>query len=274
VSKRIRRGETWSLFRLTYTVKWFCGPKTESVEIQFPVDTTWYHNGLNEIPSWSFWAKPVACWLDDLSRRKVSESWDKKKIVTQKESTEWPPSLRKESLTSLREEAAKEGLTVCLSAAGGTTPRPPPHTHRKPICQAANRVSSGWSKTSNSQTTCFLKSSLFPSPLFQLHLRSSHPVLHSLSILSSLHLFLYILRSSSFSVSVSPLYFKILHFPLTLCLTFHPSLPPHHRKHPSSCYCYHLEGATGTKLWMCVACPTLMPPSHTHINTHSICHFN
>lgn len=70
---------------------------------------------------------------------------------------------------------------------------------------------------------------------------------------------------------ISPLSFTLLHFLLLfspLPPTFHPSLPLHHRKHPSSCYCYYLEGTSGLKLW--IYTPQLQTQK---LHTHTRCCF-
>lgn len=150
---------------------------------------------------------------------------------------------------------------VSVSAAAGTTPLLPPHTDRKLICPVAFPLP----EINNSQTACALNAlfALFLfcfSPLVSVF-HFSHPFVFFLLLLNILffllktHLFPRCMLSSLFS---------------PLSLTFHPSFPPHHRKHPFSCYCYPQKGQLN---WgcVCVACSTLKPPPpiHTHSTYHT-----
>lgn len=78
--------------------------------------------------------------------------------------------------------------------------------------------------------------------------------------------------------------FHFVFFPLPLFLTFHPSLPLHHRKHPSSCYCYYVErGNWAQVMHVCCMPHPCRPSSRTHPhpltavtnpkNTHTLCCF-
>lgn len=149
---------------------------------------------------------------------------------------------------------------VSVSAAGGTTPLLPPHTDRKLICPVAFPLP----EINNSQTACALNA------LFTLFLFCFSPLF---SVFHFSHPFVFFLCCSTFpSFFWELIYFsdaRFLPFFPPRSLTFHPSFPPHHRKHPFSCYCYPQKGQLN---WgcVCVACSTLKPPPPTH--THSTYH--